>query len=97
VNLGAASAILFVVTVVLADLAWRISPFGFVGWIAVMLALIGTGVAVTALLCAVVSLFRVPTYRGLGAALTGLAFGLVFTFTIPLAALTLQLVLDTFG
>lgn len=96
-NLGATSAMLFVVVVVLADLAWRISPFGALGWIAVALSLIGTGVAVAAILFAAVSFFRVPTFRGLGPALTGLAFGIVFAFTIPLAGLALQLVLATFG
>ncbi|NEN06010.1 DUF2510 domain-containing protein [Diaminobutyricibacter tongyongensis] len=96
-NLGATSAMLFVVTVVLADLAWRMPPFGAVGWVAVAFSLIGTGVAVAAILFAAVSFFRVPTYRGLGPGLTGLAFGLVFTFSIPLAGLALQLVLATFG
>ena len=96
-NLGATSAMLFVVTVVLADLAWRISPFGAVGWVAVAFSLVGTGVAVAALLYAVVSFFRVPTFRGLGPGMTGLAFGVVFTFSIPLAGLALQLVLATFG
>jgi hypothetical protein len=96
-NLGATAAIMFVITVVLADIAWRVSPFGAVGWLAVAFSLIGTGVAISAILFAAVSFFRVRTYRGLGPGLTGLAFGLVFTFTIPLAGLALQLVLATFG
>ncbi len=96
-NLGVASAILFVITVVCADLAWRVSPFGVLGWIAVALCLVGTGVAIMAILFAAVSFFRVPTFRGLGPALTGLAFGLVFAFSIPLAELALKLVLETFG
>jgi hypothetical protein len=50
-----------------------------------------------AILFAAVSFFRVPKYRGLGAALTGLAFGIVFAFSIPLAGLALKLVLATFG
>ena len=96
-NFGVTSAILFVATVICADLAWRVSPFGVLGWIAVALCLIGTGIAIMAILLAAVSLFRVPTYRGLGPALTGLAFGLVFAFSIPLAGLALKLVLATFG
>ncbi len=96
-NFGVASAILFVATVVCADLAWRVSPFGVLGWIAVALCLIGTGVAILAILFAAVSFFRVPTFRGLGPALTGLAFGVVFAFSIPLAGLFLKVVLATFG
>jgi hypothetical protein len=44
-----------------------------------------------------VSFFRVRTFRGLGPGLTGLAFGLVFAFSIPLAGIALKVVLDTFG
>jgi hypothetical protein len=96
-NLGAAAAILFVVTVVLSDLAWHVSPFGVFGWIAIALCLIGTGLAIMAILYAAVSFFRVPTYRGLGPGLTGLVFGIVFAFSIPLAGFALKVVLGTFG
>ncbi|WP_345761146.1 DUF2510 domain-containing protein [Diaminobutyricibacter sp. McL0608] len=96
-NCGAAAAILFVVTVVCADLAWRVSPYGVLGWISVALCLVGTGIAIMAILYAAVSFFRVRTYHGLGPGLTGLAFGLVFAFSIPLAGLALRVVLDTFG
>jgi hypothetical protein len=96
-NCGAAAAILFVATVVLADLAWHVSPFGVLGWIAIGLCLIGTGLAIMAILYAAVSFFRVRTYRGLGPGLTGLVFGLVFAFSIPLAGLALKVVLGTFG
>ncbi|WP_426515407.1 DUF2510 domain-containing protein [Diaminobutyricibacter sp. McL0618] len=97
VNCGVTSAILFVVTVICADLAWRVSPFGVLGWIAVALCLIGTGVAIMAILLAAVSFFRVRRNGGLSAGLTGFAFGLVFAFSIPLAGLALKLVLATFG
>ncbi len=97
VNIGVTAAILFVATVLASDVAVHASPLMWMSYLAVSLAIIGTAIGVAGILLAVVSFFRIPTYRGLGPGLTGLVLGGVFAFTIPLAALTLRFLLVVAG
>jgi hypothetical protein len=97
VNFGVTTAILFVFSVISADLAVHALPFVWMIFISLALMIVGTAIAVTGVILSVISLFRVPTFLGLGPALTGLVFGVVFSFTIPLVRLTVQFLLTVVG
>ncbi|MFF1634233.1 DUF2510 domain-containing protein [Leifsonia sp. NPDC058248] len=95
VNFGVVAVILFVVSVICTDLAVH-GPV-FLLFASIAFVIVGTAIAVTGLILAIVSLFRVPTYRGLGPALTGLVLGLVFSFTILLVRFAMTFVLTFLG
>ncbi|WP_431279967.1 DUF2510 domain-containing protein [Leifsonia poae] len=97
VNFGATAAILFVFAVISADLAVHALPFVWVIFLSLVLVIVGSALAVTAAILAIIALCRVRTYRGLGPAITGLAFGIVFCFTFPLVRLTMQFLLTFLG
>jgi hypothetical protein len=95
VSFGVAAAILYVVSVISTDLAVH-GPI-YLLYSSVVFVILGTAIAVTGLILAIVSLFRVRTYRGLGPALTGLVLGLVFSFTILLVRAAMVFLLTFMG
>jgi hypothetical protein len=95
VSFGMAAVILFVVSVISTDLAVH-GPI-YLLYSSVVFVILGTAIAVTGLILAIVSLFRVPTYRGLGPALTGLVLGFVFSFTILLVRAAMVFLLTFMG
>jgi hypothetical protein len=97
VNFGVTAAILFVFSVICADLAVHALPFSWMIFISLALMVVGSAIAVTGVILAVISLFRVQTFHGFGPALTGLVFGVVFSFTFPLVRLTMQFLLTVIG
>ena len=95
VSFGVAAVILYVVSVISTDLAVH-GPI-YLLYSSVVFVILGTAIAVTGLILAIVSLFRVPTYRGLGPALTGLVLGFVFSFTILLVRAAMGFLLTFMG